>query len=126
MEINSRLLRKAYETHSEVISSSSDEKAVLLYVLNSKDATSRFYDEIVRLKGVKGTSIFHSLSQIIVKGAGLETRPGVVKDAVEPLYKEGINVYGIVTISSSVRIFVRSEDIQKGLEIVKSSLRLEV
>jgi aspartate kinase len=122
LNLSSNLLRKAHEANAQVISSVVEGRAILMYVENNESATLRLYDEIARIPGVKGSSIFRELSQIVIKGAGLETRPGIIQDVVKPLSENGINIYGIVTIGSSVRLFVKAGDAGGALELIRSSL----
>ncbi|HUH99623.1 MAG TPA: ACT domain-containing protein, partial [Nitrososphaerales archaeon] len=70
----------------------------------------------------KAVSEFARLSMITVKGAALETEQGVVQRITTPLAHAGINVYGIVTILSSVRVFVSTEDSEKAYALVKGAM----
>ncbi|MEM2921146.1 MAG: hypothetical protein QXF26_02380 [Candidatus Bathyarchaeia archaeon] len=125
LNLSSQLFGKAYEIGARVVSSIVEGNALLIYVENSESATLRLYDEIARIQGVKGLSIFRELSQIVIKGAGLETRPGIIQDVVKPLSEKGINIYGIVTIGSSVRLFVKTVESKSALELIRVSLGVE-
>lgn len=122
LSLGSRVLGESYEANAKVISSVVEGRAILIYVENNEEATSRLYDEIAKLPGVKGSSIFRELSQIVIRGAGLETRPGLIQDISKPLSEKGINIYGILTIGSSVRLFVKSEEAEEALRLIRVSL----
>jgi aspartokinase len=62
---------------------------------------------------------------IAVKGSGLETQPGLIQRVTQPLARAGVNVYGMVTISSSIRVFVSSEKAIEAAEMIKSALLVD-
>jgi aspartokinase len=70
----------------------------------------------------KAVSEFPRLSMITVKGAALETERGVVQRITGPLAKASINVYGIVTILSSVRVFVSADHSERAYGLVKEAM----
>jgi hypothetical protein len=59
---------------------------------------------------------------ITVKGAALETERGIVQRITRPLAQASINVYGIVTILSSVRVFVSAEHSERARSLVKEAM----
>jgi hypothetical protein len=53
----------------------------------------------------------------------LETVPGVVHKVLQPLAANSINVFGVLTISSSIRVFVSTRDVEKSVKLIRESLR---
>ena len=70
----------------------------------------------------KAVSSFDGLSMITVKGTALETETGIVQRITQPLAREGINLYGIVTIRSSIRVFVSASQAEKGLGLIREAM----
>ncbi len=63
-----------------------------------------------------------SLAMITVSGYGIENIPGIIDIVVSPLSKGNINLYGVFTISSSIRIFVPWDEREKALSSVNDVL----
>ena len=59
---------------------------------------------------------------ITVKGSSLETETGVVQRITQPLARASINLYGIVTIRSSIRVFVSSDQAERALELIRGAM----
>ena len=59
---------------------------------------------------------------MIISGYGLENIPGIMEVIVAPLSKENVNLYGVFTISSSIRIFVPWNEREKALSSVNNVL----
>jgi len=57
-----------------------------------------------------------------VKGVGLEETPGVVGKISETLRVNSINIFGILTITSSILIFVDHPTKEKAISLIKQSL----
>ncbi len=64
------------------------------------------------------------LTFVRVKGVGLEDTPGVVSNITKALNSEGVNIYGIFTITSSVVIFVDFKDEEKTVRLMKKTLTM--
>jgi aspartokinase len=58
---------------------------------------------------------------ITITGSTLETQPGIIQRATQPLAREGINLFGVVTIHSSIRLFVSSERAREALRLVREA-----
>ncbi|MDW8360716.1 MAG: ACT domain-containing protein, partial [Candidatus Caldarchaeum sp.] len=55
-------------------------------------------------------------------GAMLELVPGVVSKVVQPLAARAVNLFGVLTISSSIRVFVSTKEVDKAIELIKENL----
>jgi len=64
-----------------------------------------------------------NLAFIRIKGVGLEETPGIISRLAESLYSEGINIFGIFTITSSVSVFVDLKDKNKALRLMQKSIK---
>jgi aspartate kinase len=110
----------------EIISLSLEGGSVIFYVSGGKGILDSVHRAIVEKRLAKAVSSFDGLSMIAVKGRALETQPGVIQRVTQPLARAGINLFGIVTIHSSIRVFVASEQSDKGLRLVREAMGVEL
>ena len=116
------LTRAVERAHAKLLSLSLETNSVILYVAGGKDITEIVHDVVAR-KGVgKAVSTFEGLGMLTVYGKGLETTPGLVQRLTQPLARSGMNLYGIMTISSSIRVFIQASQGAAALELVKKAL----
>jgi len=71
----------------------------------------------------KAVSHFPNLSMITISGKMLDTSPGVIHKVTQPLAAQAINIYGAVTVGSTVRIFVSSKEALKAKQLIMDELR---
>ena len=70
----------------------------------------------------KAVSSFDGLSMITVRGTALETETGIIQRITQPLARENINLFGIVTIRSSIRVFVSSSQAERAIELIREAM----
>lgn len=103
----------------------SEERAVTLYV---EGDSSKFLNEIHDLAvgqgAAKGVSLFDGLGMVTVRGRGLERIPGLIRKVSDPLARRRINIYGISTVHSSIRVFVPWERSNEAVQVIRSSFRV--
>jgi aspartokinase len=58
-----------------------------------------------------------------IRGVGLEETQGIIGKVSEVLRVNGINIAGILTITSSILLFVDWSEREKALELIRNSLR---
>ncbi len=121
-----RLIEKVREEGGKIHSLTMDPKAVILYLSGGKGLMDLIHRESVKKGHGKAVSFFEGLCSVTVKGSSLETSPGMIQRVTQPLAREGINVYGLITISSSIRLFVRREELDKVLKLLKEALPFEI
>lgn len=116
----------AYEVQrsgGEIVSITSDEKSSILYISNGRNLINNLHKLMVEKKIGKAVSSFEDLSMVSIKGRELETNPGIIQRFITPLANQGINIYGLVTISSSVKIFISNEEMEKALTLLRRALK---
>ncbi|MCP8319589.1 MAG: aspartate kinase [archaeon] len=116
----------AYEVQrsgGEIVSITSDEKSSILYISNGRKLLNNLHKLMVEKKIGKAVSSFEDLSMVSIKGRELETNPGIIQRFITPLADQGINVYGLVTISSSIKIFISNKEIEKALTLLRRTLK---
>ena len=117
-----KLLSEASAANAKILGVTVAPPSILLYVQNPSDIVQRLHEMIKSQSIAKAIHSFDSLAMITVSGHGLERIPGVMDIVVEPLAKENINLYGILTISSSIKIFVPWSDRERVLLLIDSNL----
>ena len=58
-----------------------------------------------------------------ISGVGLEETHGIIGKISEDLRVNGINISGILTITSSILVFVDWNEREKALKLIKNSLK---
>jgi aspartokinase len=117
-----RAVAAVREAHGDLLALSLETNAAIFYVGGGKNVLDGVHKVLVEDRIGKAVSEFPRLSMITVKGAALETERGVVQRITTPLAQASINVYGIVTILSSVRVFVSAEHSEKALNLVRLAM----
>ena len=116
------LLKVVSEAGGKVVSVGSELRSMVIYVIGGKKILRRLHSHIVNTKFGKAVSSFDDLVMIAIKGPALETSPGLIQKVTQPLAKNGINIFGIVTVSSSIRVFVLESDRDKSLKLLRKTL----
>lgn len=117
-----RAVRAVKEARGDLLALSLEANAAIFYVGGGENVLDGVHKVLVEDKLGKAVSEFPRLSMITVKGAALETERGVVQRITSPLARASINVYGIVTILSSVRVFVSAEQKEKAFGLVREAM----
>lgn len=109
-----------------ILAIATEEKSVILYADIDPGLVDRLHREVVETGVGKAISFFEDLAMITVSGRLLETSPGVIHKVTAPLAAKAINIYGLTTISSSIRVFVSAKEAEKAVSLIKSSLEVEL
>jgi aspartate kinase len=117
-----RAVRAVKEARGDLLALSLETNAAIFYVGGGENVLEGVHKVLVEDRIGKAVSEFPRLSMITVKGAALETERGVVQRITTPLAKASINVYGLVTILSSVRVFVSAEHSEKACKLVREAM----
>jgi aspartate kinase len=117
-----RAVRAVREARGELLALSLEANAAIFYVGGGENVLDAVHRVLVEDKVGKAVSEFPRLSMITVKGSALETERGVVERITQPLANASINVYGLVTILSSVRVFVSTEQSAKAHGLIKGAM----
>ena len=122
-------LAKISKTLSDVSSMKTDilgmtvsSTSILLYAQNPSELVQSLHERIKEEGIAKAIHCVDSLAMITVAGYGLENISGVIDVAISPLAKEDINLFGVFTISSSIRIFVQWKDREEALSLIRHTL----
>jgi aspartate kinase len=107
---------------TDILGLTISESSILLYARNSGNLVEKLHEMIKKEGLAKAIHSVDGLAMIVVSGYGLEDIPGILETVVEPLAQRGTNLYGVFTISNSIRLFVPWEEREKTLLAVKYTL----
>lgn len=112
--------------HSLLLGMSMNTNSVILYASQEKNLDALFRDIHNITKSNKETiamAVKKDLVFIKTSGVGLEETHGIIGKISEDLRVNGINISGILTITSSILLFVDWNEREKALKLIKNSLR---
>ncbi|MFQ6134658.1 MAG: aspartate kinase [Nitrososphaerales archaeon] len=110
------------DADGSIFSLTLDPKSTVLYVVHGTNLADRLHRLVMENNLGKALSFFEDLRMVIVKGPALETVPGLIQRVTQPLARKNINVFGLVTISSSIRIFVSKDNADAAVTLLRSAL----
>jgi len=120
-----KLIEKIEELGLKIYLVNIDQKALLLYVSGNEEIENTIHDLVINEGIGKAISLFKNLRVVTIKGTFLETTPGVIQRIVKPLSEMKINIYGLVTIASSIKVFVRNEDVDLTVSSIKNEFEVK-
>jgi len=112
--------------HSVLLGMSMNSNSIILYVSQEKNLDSLFNEIHVLTKSNKETIAMAAKKDLVfikTSGVGLEETHGIIGKISEDLRLNGINISGILTITSSILLFVDWVECEKALKLIKNSLR---
>ena len=125
---NADLTKQAIQiVRHNLLAVSEDSDSMILYVSDDssiKQQINRLHDAVVRSSSGIALATRRGLSLITVKGVGLEETPGVVANLSGALLSSGINIFGILTIASSVVVVVDWKIRKMAAGLIRTRLEL--
>jgi aspartate kinase len=124
-KIIQEMVEKAKQ-RSLLLGMSMNTNSVILYVSQEKSLDALFNEIHEITKGNKETiamAVKKDLVFIKTSGVGLEETHGIIGKISEDLRVNGINISGILTITSSILLFLDWSEREKALKLIKNSLR---
>ncbi len=112
--------------HSMLLGMSMNTNSIILYASQEKNLGALFNDihDITKInKEMIAMAVKKDLVFIKTSGVGLEETHGIIGKISEDLRLNGINISGILTITSSILLFVDWNEREKALKLIKNSLR---
>jgi aspartate kinase len=110
------------EAEASILALSLESTSAIFYVSGGSGVLDKVHQVLIDQRLGKAVSSFDGLAMVSVRGKALETQPGVVQRVTQPLARSGINLYGIVTILSSIRVFVSADQSQKASKLIKEAM----
>jgi len=113
------------KAEASILGVSINHNSLILYLpeKSAKELLEALHSIVVNHKETLALAVRKNLAFIRIKGVGLEETPGIISRLAESLYSEGINIFGIFTITSSVSVFVDLKDKNKALRLMQKSIK---
>ena len=119
-------IMKTTETQTQLLGMSMNENSVILYVSQQKN-TDKLFNQIhnITLNNPEtiAMAVKKELAFLKTSGVGLEETHGLIGKISENLRINEINIYGMLTITSSILLFVDWSQREKALQLIRRSLR---
>jgi aspartate kinase len=124
---NPHIIQKVVEEtkKTQVLGLSADLDSMILY-LPEKDSDSvlaALHRPVIEYQEAKGLAVRKGLAFLKIRGVGLEDTPGIISKVSGTLRENGINIFGIFTVASSILLFVSWEDRVAALKCIENALR---
>ena len=117
-----KIAKAIKNARASILALSLESSSAIFYVSGGSRVLDSVHHQLVRRKLGKAVSSFEGLAMISVRGKALETQPGIIQRVTQPLARSGINVYGVITIHSSIRVFVTTDQSKKASRLIKESM----
>ena len=123
---NADLTRQAIQiVRHNLLAVSEDTDSAILYVsegLSTEKQIAQLHAAIVANPSGVALGIRRGMALITVKGVGLEDTPGVVARISDALRSNNINIFGILTITSSVLVLLNWKVRKQAARLIHSGL----
>ncbi len=124
-EILMEIVEKA-EEHGPLLGMSMNMNSVILYV-GQEERIDELFNQVhnITLKNPEtiAMAVKKNLAFLKTSGVGLEETHGLIGRISENLRVNQINIYGILTITSSILLFTDWSEREKALQLIKGSLK---
>ncbi len=118
-------LIKKIKRNQDLAGLSLNYNSIIIYVIENQNLESTLkaiHDDVKRSKDLISMTIRKKLGFIKIKGSGLEETPGMIGKISESLMVNDINIFGILTITSSILVFVDWKSAKKSKELIKKAI----
>ncbi len=124
-KIVSEIVEKA-KAHASLLGMSMNTNSVILYVSQEKNIDALFneiHNITLNNSETIAMAVKKDLAFLKTSGVGLEETHGLIGKISETLRLNEMNIYGILTITSSILLFVDWSEREKALQLIRNSLR---
>ena len=123
---NPELIRKVTKIiRTNLVAISQDSDSAILYLSQApslRRQISRLHDVVAKDPHGLALAVRMDMALITVKGVGLEETPGVVARISDALRSSNINIFGVLTITSSVLVLVDWRVRKQAGDLIRTSL----
>jgi aspartate kinase len=126
-EILSEIIREIRK-HSSLDGLSENFNSLIFYVpqTGTNSILAAVHNVIMKFGEALAMAVQPNLAFLKVKGVGLEDTPGIIGRISSHLRAKGVNIYGMITIASSILVFVGWDDKETALQLMKQVVRGEL
>ena len=114
------------KAHAPVLGLSLNCDSMILYTSESEESNQlleEVHEMVLQHEETLAMSVRKQLAFLKVKGVGLEETPGLIGRISEGLRLNAINIFGLLTITSSILFFVEWNERKRALRLIKKALR---
>ncbi len=123
-------LATTVKSHASLLGLSLNYDSIILYVSQDEPGIRLLLEAVHQIvlkhEATIAMSVHQHLAFLKVKGVGLEETPGVIGKITETLRQNDLNIFGILTITSSILLFVDWVNKDTVQQLVKTALRGEM
>jgi aspartate kinase len=122
-------LTQTVRAHSSQLGLSCNHNSIILYVSEQGSLASllrEIHENVLRHRESVAMSVRRRLATLRIGGVGLEETPGLVGRVSEALRVSGMNIFGMLTIASSIILFVDWDKRNVALDLIKRSLERDL
>jgi len=119
-------LAEMVKVNAHLLGLSVNYNSIILYASENEDSNlllEKVHETIMEHEETLAMSVRKQLAFLKVKGVGLEETPGIIGKISEALRLNAINIFGLLTITSSILLFVDWNEKDRALSLVKNALR---
>lgn len=123
-EIFLKVLRRIESSDTRLCGISGNHNSIIFYLSSTvnPDILNTLHRVVVSNPETMAMAVRKNLALVQIRGLGLEETPGIIGKISAPLRDNGINIFGILTVSSSIDLFVDWSEREKAIRLVRSSL----
>jgi aspartokinase len=99
---------------------------MILYASENSDSNlllEKVHEVILNHEETLAMSVRKQLAFLKIKGVDLEKTPGLTGRIAEALRVNAINIFGLMTITSSIMLFVNWKEKEKVIKLVRNALK---
>jgi aspartate kinase len=126
---NPRIVQEIMEkakAHATVVGMSMNTNSAILYVSQEKTMDALFneaHETVLNHAEALAMAVKKELAFLKISGVGLEETHGIIGKISETLRVNSINISGILTIASSILLFIDWNQKENALQLIKNALR---
>ncbi len=118
------ILREIGSSGVRICGMSGNHNSIILYLssMTKLDVLNVLHNIVKSHPETIAMAVRKNLAFLQIRGLGLEETPGIIERISVPLREEGINIFGILTVTSSVDLFVDWDDRERAIKLIDSDL----
>jgi aspartate kinase len=119
-------LTETVKNHAELLGLSVNYDSMILYASENSDSNlllEKVHEVILKHEETLAMSVRKQLAFLKIKGVDLEKTPGLTGRIAEALRFNAINIFGLMTITSSILLFVNWNEREKVIKLVRNALQ---
>jgi len=119
-------LTETVKNHAELLGLSVNYDSMILYASensNSNLLLEKVHEVILKHEETLAMSVRKQLAFLKIKGVDLEKTPGLTGRIAEALRLNALNIFGLITITSSIMLFINWKEREKVIKLVRNALK---